>query len=168
MCATWISLLFKRLLKTSKVIALLRTSIILMCSIFYFLLILRRLNSITILIKSEIAKWNYPPNWFYKQKTPFRKNGKEFLFYCGAPRGNRTPGLRFRKPSLYPTELWTHGWYYPVSYHKVIFFWRIRTNSLDNKVSKQWALLIPMFGLFFYHYLTLTQSKSFCDLLSEL
>lgn len=31
-----------------------------------------------------------------------------FVFH-GTPRGIRTPDLRFRKPSLYPTELWAHA-----------------------------------------------------------
>ena len=34
------------------------------------------------------------------------------VFIYGAPRGNWTPDLQFRKLSLYPTELWTQVYIY--------------------------------------------------------
>src|SRR6202012_1834448 len=39
-----------------------------------------------------------------KTRVDVRDSGK-----VGGPRGIRTPDLRFRKPSLYPAELWSHS-----------------------------------------------------------
>ena len=79
---------------------------------FAFLLTDRKL-SLSVPVSQLFAK-NMPPAYFIYAKTPsvfeslyIKKSVSALMGNTdfGAPKGIRTPDLRFRKPSLYPAEL---------------------------------------------------------------